>query len=203
MPGGAANSPCAPPSAPDECADSSTAHGKPASGRNRRRTRAGRRASGRARVGSSQPAGLPRVGAIQIDGAVFAFGLIITTAIGLIVGLLPALQASRNDPQSGLQQSSRTTAGGHQSNAPRARGLAGRTRPGVAGDRGIVLAQPPASLCRSIRDSMPRTSSRCRCNSTVTDSTPIALEPGFIRRPWKQWARSVGSLPPGSPANCP
>ena len=30
------------------------------------------------------------------------------------MGLLPALQASRSDPQSGLQQSSRTTAGGHQ-----------------------------------------------------------------------------------------
>jgi putative ABC transport system permease protein len=61
------------------------------------------------------PPGLPRVGAIHIDGAVFAFGLVITTAIGLIVGLLPALQASHTDPQSGLQQSSRTSAGGRQS----------------------------------------------------------------------------------------
>jgi putative ABC transport system permease protein len=61
------------------------------------------------------PPGLPRVGAIHIDSAVFAFGLLITTAIGLIVGLLPALQASVSDPQSGLQQSSRTSAGGRQS----------------------------------------------------------------------------------------
>jgi putative ABC transport system permease protein len=61
------------------------------------------------------PPGLPRAGAIHIDSAVFAFGLIITTAIGLIVGLLPALQAARNDPQSGLQQNSRTSAGGRQS----------------------------------------------------------------------------------------
>ena len=61
------------------------------------------------------PPGLPRVGAIHIDGAVFAFGLVVTTAIGLVVGLLPALQASRSDPQSGLQQSSRTSAGGRQS----------------------------------------------------------------------------------------
>jgi putative ABC transport system permease protein len=60
------------------------------------------------------PPGLPRVGAIHIDGAVFAFGLVITTAIGLMVGLLPALQASGSDPQSGLQQSSRTSTGGHQ-----------------------------------------------------------------------------------------
>jgi putative ABC transport system permease protein len=61
------------------------------------------------------PPGLPRVGAIHIDSAVFAFGLLVTTAIGLIVGLLPALQASCSDPQSGLQQSSRTSAGGRQS----------------------------------------------------------------------------------------
>jgi putative ABC transport system permease protein len=61
------------------------------------------------------PPGLPRAGAIHIDRAVFAFGLAVTTAIGLIVGLLPALQASRSDPQSGLKENSRTSAGGRQS----------------------------------------------------------------------------------------
>jgi putative ABC transport system permease protein len=61
------------------------------------------------------PPDLPRAGAIHIDGAVFAFALAITTVIGLMVGLLPALQASRSDPQSGLQQNSRTTAGGRHS----------------------------------------------------------------------------------------
>jgi len=61
------------------------------------------------------PPDLPRAGAIHVDASVFAFGLAMTTVIGLIVGLLPALQASRNDPQSGLQQGSRTTAGGRQS----------------------------------------------------------------------------------------
>jgi predicted permease len=61
------------------------------------------------------PPDLPRLGAIHVDGAVFAFGLAMTTVIGLIVGLLPALQASRSDPQSSLQKSSRTTTGGRQS----------------------------------------------------------------------------------------
>ena len=60
------------------------------------------------------PTGLPRVGAIGVDGAVFAFGFGITTLVGLVVGLVPALQASHSDPHEGLQQSSRTTAGGHQ-----------------------------------------------------------------------------------------
>jgi putative ABC transport system permease protein len=61
------------------------------------------------------PPGLPRVGAIHLDGPIFAFGLAISTVIALIVGLFPALQASRSQPQSGFQQCSRTTTGGRQS----------------------------------------------------------------------------------------
>ena len=60
------------------------------------------------------PPGLPRVGAIGLDGTVFAFGLGITTLIGLVVGLIPALGASRGDLHTGMQQSSGRTAGGHQ-----------------------------------------------------------------------------------------
>lgn len=59
------------------------------------------------------PPGLPRVGAIGIDGSVFAFALGITTIIGLAAGLIPALHASRRDLQAGLQQGSQRTAGGH------------------------------------------------------------------------------------------
>jgi len=60
------------------------------------------------------PAGLPRVDSIHVDGAVLAFGMGITTLIGLVVGLVPALHASRGDLHTGLQQSSRRAAGGHQ-----------------------------------------------------------------------------------------
>jgi putative ABC transport system permease protein len=60
------------------------------------------------------PPGLPRVSAIGLDGTVFAFGLGITTLIGLAVGLVPALQASRADLSIGLQQSSRRAAGSNQ-----------------------------------------------------------------------------------------
>jgi putative ABC transport system permease protein len=60
------------------------------------------------------PAQLPRVDAIRLDGAAFAFALGITTLTGLVVGLLPALQTSQTDLQGGLQQSSRRTAGGHR-----------------------------------------------------------------------------------------
>ena len=60
------------------------------------------------------PSGLPRVGAINVAGPVFVFALGITTLIGLVVGLVPALHASRNNLHTGLQQSSLRTAGGHQ-----------------------------------------------------------------------------------------
>ena len=67
----------------------------------------------RALVALSPPE-LPRIGAISVDSAVFAFGLGITSLVGLIVGLAPALRASHSDPQNALQQSSRTMTGGHQ-----------------------------------------------------------------------------------------
>jgi putative ABC transport system permease protein len=60
------------------------------------------------------PADLPRAGAIQVDGSVFAFGLVLTTLIGLAFGLMPALQAARHDPGHGLQLGSSRTAGGHR-----------------------------------------------------------------------------------------
>jgi len=60
------------------------------------------------------PIELPRMVDIGVNGTVFAFALGITTLIGLGVGLIPALHASRGDLNAKLQQSSRRTAGGHQ-----------------------------------------------------------------------------------------
>jgi len=60
------------------------------------------------------PPGLPRASAIGVDSTVFVFAVAITTLIGLVVGLIPALHVSRADLHSGMQQSSQRTAGGHQ-----------------------------------------------------------------------------------------
>jgi putative ABC transport system permease protein len=60
------------------------------------------------------PVDLPRVSAIAVNGAVFLFALAVTTLIGLAVGLVPALHATREDVQAGLRQSSRQSVGGHQ-----------------------------------------------------------------------------------------
>ncbi len=60
------------------------------------------------------PSGLPRVNAIGVNGAVFAFAFCVTAIVGLAVGLVPALHASRGDLVAGIQQGSRRTAGGRQ-----------------------------------------------------------------------------------------
>jgi len=60
------------------------------------------------------PPGLPRVGAIRLDGAVFAFGIALTTIVGLVFGLVPALQASRSDVHAGIQRGSPRATGGHR-----------------------------------------------------------------------------------------
>jgi len=60
------------------------------------------------------PPGLPRVSAIHIDAAVFGFAFGVSILIGVAVGLLPALQASRSDLQEALQKNSVRAAGGHQ-----------------------------------------------------------------------------------------
>src|SRR5262249_34878330 len=66
-------------------------------------------------LGALVPAGLPRVAAIGADAATFAFGLTTTTIVGLLVGLVPALQASRSGRvQAGLQLAARGSAGDHR-----------------------------------------------------------------------------------------
>jgi len=60
------------------------------------------------------PSGLPRANAITLNGTVFVFGLALTTLIGLMVGLVPALQASRDELNAGLHQSARSRIGGRQ-----------------------------------------------------------------------------------------
>jgi putative ABC transport system permease protein len=60
------------------------------------------------------PAGLPRASAIHLDAAVFAFGLLVTTLVGVSVGVIPALRASRAELTFGVQQASQRTTGGNR-----------------------------------------------------------------------------------------
>ncbi len=58
-------------------------------------------------------AGLPRRDAIAIDPSAFFFAFAITAIVGIVAGLIPAIHITRDDVQSSLQQSSRTSVGGH------------------------------------------------------------------------------------------
>jgi len=57
------------------------------------------------------PPGLPRLDAIALDAPALLFALAITTVIGLIIGVVPALHLSATGLQSGLHHSARRTAG--------------------------------------------------------------------------------------------
>jgi predicted permease len=67
----------------------------------------------RALVALSPPS-LPRLDMITVDGGVFLFALTVTTLVGLVVGLLPALNASRTDPRRGLQAAAARSVGALQ-----------------------------------------------------------------------------------------
>jgi predicted permease len=60
------------------------------------------------------PPGLPRVDAIHVDATVLAFGLALTTIVGVIVGLVPAFHAARGDLREGIQSTSRRAAASHR-----------------------------------------------------------------------------------------
>lgn len=62
---------------------------------------------------AASPPGLPRVDAIRLDARVFVCALALTTIVGLLVGLLPALGVLRSE-KTGLQRGSRrvTNSGG-------------------------------------------------------------------------------------------
>lgn len=59
------------------------------------------------------PPGLPRLDAIAVDGWAFVFALAIATLIGVLTGLIPAVQISRGQLHVGLQKSGRRAATDH------------------------------------------------------------------------------------------
>lgn len=57
------------------------------------------------------PPDLPRLGAIQVDGAVLLFALGVTTVVGMLFGLMPAWQASGATIHEGVRSGARTLVG--------------------------------------------------------------------------------------------
>ncbi len=57
------------------------------------------------------PAGLPRLGSIQVNAPVLMFALAIVTIVGITFGLVPAFHAMRANLHQGVKQGTRRTAG--------------------------------------------------------------------------------------------
>ena len=70
-------------------------------------------AAGVRTLAAMSPPGLPRVAAMEIDGAAFVFGFVLAAGMALAVGLAPALQGARADQHVALQGTSRRTTGSH------------------------------------------------------------------------------------------
>jgi putative ABC transport system permease protein len=60
------------------------------------------------------PSEIPRLAETRIDPSVLLFTLAASTITGILFGLVPAVQASRNDPQTALRESGNTATGGFE-----------------------------------------------------------------------------------------
>ncbi len=56
---------------------------------------------------ANAPAGLPRIQEVGIDVSVAIFTVLLTLGVSLLVGILPALLATRGDLRSGLHAADR------------------------------------------------------------------------------------------------
>jgi len=68
---------------------------------------------------SLRPPDLPRLDAIGVDTRVLLFALAVSTVVGVLFGLLPAIQATRLDVQSMLREAGRGFAGSRRQGARR------------------------------------------------------------------------------------
>ena len=61
------------------------------------------------------PRGIPRLSGIAVDGRVLAFTLLVSLAVGVLFGLVPALAAAHHDPADSFRGEGRGTSGRHGS----------------------------------------------------------------------------------------
>jgi putative ABC transport system permease protein len=91
------------------------------------------------------PRGVPRLTEIGIDGRVLGFTLVVSVAVGIAFGLVPALAATAQAPNDALQSESRGTSGGRR----RSRFRAGMVVAQIA--LALVLLVGSALLIVSVR----------------------------------------------------
>ncbi|MGH7618373.1 MAG: ADOP family duplicated permease [Gemmatimonadaceae bacterium] len=97
----------------------------------------------RALIGLAGPA-LPQMGEVRLDAAVLAFAALVSIGCGLIVGVVPALAATRVDLRDALSES-----GGHGASSGRSRTRATATLAGAQMAFAMVLIIGAGLLVRS------------------------------------------------------
>ena len=142
------------------------------------------------------PSSLPRSSAIAIDGTVFGFACAITTGVGLLVGLIPAVvHSSRARVHSGMQGSSRRIAGRQSWTS----GTLAVAEVALA----LVLLVGAGLLLRSVHTgSNRRTSLLCRCRPPAPASAILRRRIGFSRTRSSRCDAHLVWLPRRGPANC-
>jgi putative ABC transport system permease protein len=132
------------------------------------------------------PPDLPRLDAIGVDRNVFLFALGITAIIGVLVGLIPAIHASRTDLNTGLKEGARQSAGGHQ--------LARRTLVIAEVGLAIVLLVSTGLLLRSIERlfAVPPGFNASHVLSMQVDEVGHRYDPDKVR--FQFWIEAVAAV---------
>jgi len=63
---------------------------------------------------AASPGDVPRIENISVNAAVLLFTFGVSTIVGIVFGLFPALKSSKTDVQAGLKEGGRGSTGGHQ-----------------------------------------------------------------------------------------
>ncbi len=93
---------------------------------------------------AAAPGSLPRIENIGVNAPVLLFALGISVAVGILIGLAPALKHSNTDLQKGLKKGARGSAGGHH----RAQGVLALVQIALA----LVLLSGAGLLFRTIHN---------------------------------------------------
>lgn len=138
------------------------------------------------------PQGIPRVEELRLDGVVLAFTLLLAVATGIIFGVAPALQLSRDDVARAVRESGRAQTGGR--GRQRIRDVLAVTQIALS----VVLLIGAALLMRSLME-LRRIDLGFRASNALTVRTalPEATYPddASVIRFYRTLRRELAALP--------
>jgi predicted permease len=133
---------------------------------------------------------MPRIDNIGVNASVLLFTFGISTAVGIVFGLLPALKSSNTDLQAGLKEGGRGAAGGHH----RAQGVLVVVQVALA----LVLLTGGSLLYRTIRNLLavsPGFDARHVITFRVGLSPSVTQTPSSTRSAFQQLTQGIREIP--------